>query len=160
LSIISIVQLTNIIRSVRDPLSSGLVRHPNQVISAFVTNRQRADVDRLVSLRVHLRWLPPALLLFPHSSRFPDDIILIRRQTERTIDDTSHQTFQTNNNNTLATRNAIPIHELTVASVSLIPSLVSECPSTFGRGKSLENLFSGRSFFLQLHLPTKLSSYR
>ncbi|KRY44141.1 hypothetical protein T03_8311 [Trichinella britovi] len=68
--------------SVRDPLSIGLVRHPNQVISAFVAKRRRAGVDWLVSLRGHLCWLPPALLLLPPSSRFPDDIIPNRRLAE------------------------------------------------------------------------------
>ncbi|KRY16079.1 hypothetical protein T12_990, partial [Trichinella patagoniensis] len=71
--------------SVRDLLSSGLVRHPNRVISAFVANRRKAGVDWLVSLRGHLRWLPPALLLFPPSSCFPDDIIPIRRQAKRIV---------------------------------------------------------------------------
>ncbi|KRZ48937.1 hypothetical protein T02_13865, partial [Trichinella nativa] len=64
---------------------SGLVRHPNRVINAFVAKGRRAGVDWLVSLRGHLCWLPAALLLLPLSSRFPDDIIPNRRRAESIV---------------------------------------------------------------------------
>ncbi|KRY40613.1 hypothetical protein T01_1721 [Trichinella spiralis] len=79
------LNIGNRLKSLRDPLSCELVRHPNRVISALVAKRRRAGVDRLVSLSGHLCYLPPALLLFPLSSRFPDDIIPIGRQTESIV---------------------------------------------------------------------------
>ncbi|KRX37323.1 hypothetical protein T05_10189 [Trichinella murrelli] len=103
--------------SVRDPHTSGLVRHPNRVISAFVAKRRRASVDWLVSLRGHLCWLLPALLLLPPSSRFPDDIIPNRRQAESIVfiinyeqkpSTIRHRKLCKPTITTLATRNALP----------------------------------------------------
>ncbi|KRY22476.1 hypothetical protein T12_8469, partial [Trichinella patagoniensis] len=64
---------------------------------AFVAKRRRAGVERWVSPRGHLRL---ALLPFLPASRFPDDIITIKRQKLQTriVHDTPQQGFRTNNN--------------------------------------------------------------
>ncbi|KRY19055.1 hypothetical protein T12_2963 [Trichinella patagoniensis] len=72
----------------RQPALSGLTVCKRPSLEWARSSSQPATkdgVDWLVSLRGHLCWLPPTLLLLPPSSRFPDDIIPNRRQAESTV---------------------------------------------------------------------------